>query len=357
VNKNKHHHKRYTENKRTNPRYRLKPDEADIIDQYRRAKYECEKEGLDPHTLHSGWIKNKNASLYFKQPKKEEQDLKKLCENLIKDLKEYSPQYTKIKHRKKIDGHLFFCCPSDLHIGKLCKSFVSGAEYNTQIAVIRALEGVKGCIDKAKGFCIDEVVFLLSGDLLHVDSLKNTTTAGTPQDTDGLFSDNFMIAKRLMVEIIEMLMQLANVKILFTAGNHDHVTGFLMAQVLQAHFRLSKNVSFDIDLTMRKYHKYHNNLIGSCHGDKIKWDLLPMLMADECKEWSSTKYRYMFTQHVHHKVSNKDMIGCTIESLRSPSEADAWHHKSGYQSSNNKAIESFIFHKQFGQVARITHLF
>ena len=82
-----------------------------------------------------------------------------------------------------------------------------------------------------------------------------------------------------------------------------------------------------------------------------------MLMADECKWWSDTKYRYMFTQHVHHKVANKDMVGCTIESLRSPSEADAWHHKSGYLSSNNKAIESFLFSKQNGQVARITHLF
>ena len=58
-----------------------------------------------------------------------------------------------------------------------------------------------------------------------------------------------------------------------------------------------------------------------------------------------------------HKVANKDMVGCTIESLRSPSEADAWHHKSGYLSSNNKAIESFLFSKQNGQVARITHLF
>ena len=64
----------------------------------------------------------------------------------------------------------------------------------------------------------------------------------------------------------------------------------------------------------------------------------------------------MFTQHVHHKIS-KDFVGVKLESLRSPSEQDAWHHKSGYQSSNNKGIESFIFHKQFGQVARITHLF
>ena len=340
-----------------NPRYRLNQNEAEIIKEYRRVKDECEREGLDPKTLHSGWIKNENSSLYFKQPKAKEQDFKKLSEELVKELKEFSPEYPKIKRPKEIDGHLFFCCPSDLHIGKLCKSFVSGEEYNSQIAVIRALEGVKGCIDKAKGFHVDKVVFLLSGDLLHVDGFNNTTTAGTRQDVDGLWSDNFMIAKRLMVEIIEMLMQLADVHIMFTAGNHDHISGWLMAQVLQAHFRKSKNISWDISLQMRKYYKYYNSLISSTHGDKVKWDLLPMLMADECKWWSDTKYRYMFTQHVHHKVANKDMVGCTIESLRSPSEADAWHHKSGYLSSNNKAIESFLFSKQNGQVARITHLF
>jgi hypothetical protein len=351
----KSHNKRWKDG--GNPRYRLNTDEAKIITEYRRAIQECENEGLDPDTLHSGWIKNKTASLYFQQPKAQEKDLKKLALELVEDLKQYSPKYPKISRSKSDDGHLFFCCPSDLHIGKLCKSFVSGEEYNNQIAVLRALEGVKGCIDKAKGFNVDKVVFLLSGDLLHVDGFHNNTTKGTPQDVEGLFSDNFMIAKRLMVEVIEMLTQLADVHIMFTAGNHDHVTGWLMAQVLQAHFRKSKNITWDISLQMRKYYKYHNNLISSTHGDKVKWDLLPLLMADESKEWSNTKYRYIFTQHIHHKVSNKDMVGCTIESLRSPSEADAWHHKSGYLSSNNKAIESFLFSKFNGQVARITHLF
>ena len=69
MKKNKDYKKRYIDKKNCNPRYRLKPDEAEIIHNYRRAVEECEREGLDPNTLHSGWIKNKNASLYFKQPK------------------------------------------------------------------------------------------------------------------------------------------------------------------------------------------------------------------------------------------------------------------------------------------------
>ena len=79
-------------------------------------------------------------------------------------------------------------------------------------------------------------------------------------------------------------------------------------------------------------------------------------MADECSEWSRTKYRYMFTHHVHHKIT-KDLVGCTLSSFRSPSPADSWHHKMGYTSSNNQGIEGVIFSKRNGQVARITHLF
>ena len=55
--------------------------------------------------------------------------------------------------------------------------------------------------------------------------------------------------------------------------------------------------------------------------------------------------------------TSKDYIGVTVESLRSPSGTDSWHHKMGYTSSNNQAIEGFIFSKYNGQVARITHLF
>jgi len=348
------HNKRWKD-KTGNPRYRLSETEAEIIKDYRRAITECEKEGLDPETLHSGWIKNKNASLYFKQPKAEEKDFKKLAKEVIEEAKQYSPKYPKLNYKKYKDGHLLFMCPSDLHIGKLCRSFVSGEEYNNQIAVTRALEGVRGCLAKSQGFNIEKTILLLSGDLLHVDNFNMTTTGGTRQDSDGLLSDHFLIAKRLMVEIIEMLLQVSTVHIMFTPGNHDNTVGWMVAELLAAWFRHNKDVTFDVSLQMRKYYKYKNNLISSCHGHKVKPDTLPMVVADECKDWSSTKYRYMFTQHIHHKVS-KQYPGLWVESLMSCSEADTWHATSGYQSSNNKAIEAFLF-SEFGQIARITHLF
>ena len=226
----KSHNKRWKDG--GNPRYRLNQDEAEIINNYRRAIQECEKEGLDPKTLHSGWIKNDNASLYFKQPKATEKDFKKLAKEVIEEAKQYSPKYPKLNYKKYTDGHLLFMCPSDLHIGKLCRSFVSGEEYNNQIAVSRALEGVRGCLAKSQGFNIDKTILLLSGDLLHVDNFNMTTTGGTRQDSDGLLSDHFLIAKRLMVEIIEMLLQVSTVHVMFTPGNHDNTVGWMVAELL-----------------------------------------------------------------------------------------------------------------------------
>ena len=338
-----------------NPRYRLTKDEADLINSYRRAVEECENEGVNPEHLHSYWIKNKNASLYIK-PQKEKDDLKKIINDFLKEAKQYSPKYPKIERHKLKDGHLLFVSPSDLHIGKLCRSFVSGEEYNNQVAVYRCLEGINSCLQKSSGFPVDQIILLFSGDLMHIDNFEGTTTKGTKQDYDGLLSDHFQIAKRLMVEIIEKLLTLSRVHIMYTPGNHDNLTGWLLAELLSVWFRHNKDVSFDISLQKRKYYKYHNSLIASTHGDKINYNQLPLVVADEAKDWGNTKYRYLFTQHIHHKQT-KQVPGLHIESLMSPSECDNWHHSHGYQSSNNKAIEAYLFSKTNGMSCRFTHLF
>jgi hypothetical protein len=78
-----------------------------------------------------------------------------------------------------------------LHIGKLATAFETGEDYNSQIAVKRAKDGLQGILNKSEGFYIDKVLFVAGNDILHTDNTKRTTTAGTPQDTDGMWYDNF----------------------------------------------------------------------------------------------------------------------------------------------------------------------
>ena len=114
-----------------------------------------------------------------------------------------------------------------------------------------------------------------------------------------------------------------------------------------------KDIKFNVDLRHRKAIIYGQNLIGTTHGDGAKTHDLPLLLAHEFKaEWAKTKFRYIYTNHIHHKQS-KDYIGVTIESSRSLSAADRWHADNGYQHAK-RALEVYIHCKENGQIARFT---
>jgi len=340
-------------------RPRITREEFEIVSQYRAIKNEANELGLDDSDVKHGWIKSKTASLFFKNPNfksKEEENYERIRESILNDIDTHTPKYEIFKREDSDDAHLLVIDPADVHIGKLCDAFETGESYDNQIAVQRVLEGVQGILNKSKGFNIDKILFIGGNDILHIDTPRRTTTAGTPQDTDGMWYSNFLIAKQLYVEILERLLTVADVHFTFNPSNHDYVHGFFLADVIRTWFKDCKQITFDCSISHRKAFRYGLNLIGTTHGDGAKNQDLPILMATEFPiDWSATKHRYVYTHHVHHKFS-KDYIGVTVESLRSPSGADSWHHVKGYQHAP-KAVEGFIHHKINGQVARISHLF
>jgi hypothetical protein len=343
-----------------NPKYYLNEERQKLL-------LEIENKGiLDAHKEHEIdpsqskflWLKNKNSSIPVQNPfyispvEKTYFDLRDL---ILSDLKKFKPKFDIIQRNKPKDAHLLVIDPADVHIGKLSRAFETGEEYNSQIAVKRVLDGVDGILQKVQGFNIDKILFIGGNDILHIDTPKRTTTSGTPQDTDGMWYDNFLIAKQLYVDVLQQLLTIADVHFTFNPSNHDYTNGFFLADVIQTYFKDCKNITFDCSISHRKYYTYHNNLIGTTHGDGAKQQDLPLLMAHESKDWSNTKHRYIYTHHIHHKTS-KDYIGVTVESLRSPSGSDSWHNINGYKGAP-KAVEGFLHSKENGQIARLTHIF
>jgi hypothetical protein len=321
-------------------------------DQHSALITECEANGLPAGDVSQYWYKSENFSIQVRPTEKSYLDLR---DQIITELKEYSPKYLKISYPKIKDGHLLVVDPADIHIGKLSVSFETGEDYNSQIAVQRVREGVNGILQKTKGFNIDQILLIIGNDILHIDTPRRTTTSGTPQDTDGMWYEAFLLAKSIYVEVIETLVQLAPVHVQYDPSNHDYTNGFFLADTLASWFSNSKSVTFNCSIAHRKYYTYGTNLIGTTHGDGAKEQDLPLLMAHESPDWTNSKHRYFYTHHIHHKRS-KDYMGVCVESLRSPSGADAWHAKNGFQHSP-KAIEGFIHHKDNGQICRITHIF
>ncbi len=321
----------------------------------RRLEEESTNAGLDVNDVKHAWIKDDKSSLFVKNPNFQEAQREEMFRELVESLQEYSPKFPKLKRIPNEDSYCLVIDPADIHVGKLALEIETGEEYNCQIAVQRSLDGVKGILSKSKGFNIDKIVFIGGNDILHTDNPRRTTTSGTPQDTDGMWYQNFLIAKQLYVDILEILIGVADVHFVFNPSNHDYTNGFFLATVIETYFRKCKNITFDCSIAHRKYFRYHDNLIGSTHGDGAKQTDLPLLMAHESKDWSETSHRYIYTHHVHHKTA-KDFIGVTVESLRSPSGTDSWHSRNGYTGAV-KAVEGFIHCKKNGQIARLTHIF
>ena len=345
------------------PRIRLSEDEFELIKSLRDKNVatelvnECNEAGLPLSNVKHFWYKSEKFSIFSKTDGLQLEDV---FEPIIKDIQRYSPKIQKIKRTKIKNPHCLILDPSDIHVGKLAVNQESGETYNVKKAVSIVDSGIDSLLQKASGFPIDKIIFVIGNDCLHIDSSSSpVTTGGTSQDMDGKWHDAFLAAKDMYIRAIEKCLPLADVEIIFCPSNHDFMSGFMLAQTVKAYFRKSKNITFDASIAHRKYTAYGKNLLSFSHGDGAKLADTPLLMATERPEmWSNSVHRYIYLHHIHHKqtakfMAGQDFIGVTAEYLRSPSASDAWHSKKGYRSP--KAVEAFIHSYDNGQVARLTH--
>ena len=357
------------------PRIRLRPEEYEVIMEMRGETVTNinNNSALDQHLYDRGIDKEDVVSVKhwqsasgeyrFSVVTKEDSGLISLEEvfmPILDELKSYSPKFKKIKRKPITDPHCLVIDPADIHVGKLASLDETGQHYDIQKAVSQVDEAVDGLIEKSYGFSIDKIFFVIGNDVLHIDNTKRTTTSGTPQDTSGMWHEAFQAAKSMYVRAIERMLPLADVHVVFNPSNHDYMSGYMLAQTVEAYYRNHESVTFDVSIAHRKYTKYGNSMIATSHGDGAKLDNLPLLMATENPSmWNKCDYRYIYLHHIHHKqrhkfMDNKDFIGVTAEYLRTPSPSDSWHHRNGYVGAK-KAVEAFIHSKEHGQVARLTH--
>ena len=313
------------------------------------------------------WVKDKvtgTSTLVVNPDYKnaESVDYEQIRTEMVDEMKKLSPKVNRYKRKETKDPHCLVLDIADLHIGKLATMDGANDTYNVDIAIDRAIQGSLSLIDKSKPYNIEKIFFIIGNDVLHTDNTTGSTTKFTNQDTDGMWYDNFKIARGVYCHIINMLSTIADVEVIHCPSNHDYMTGFMLADAVNCYFHNNKNITFDVSNVHRKYTKYGSNLLMFSHGDGCKIDQIPYLSAHESsKIWYETKYRYGYLHHIHHKDyfkfrSGKDYIGMTVEYLRSPSGTDRWHADNGYTGAK-VALEAFIHHPENGQVCRLTHNF
>ena len=347
-----------------------------IVKGFNVAKQELNEKGVSFDEFKHGWIKTKQGSYFIKNDKIIDYD--QIREQFIEDVKEYAPKYPVIKHIDHEDKNLLVLDIADLHIDKLTSEYETGEKNKSIEDFKKELFGkIKTLIHRTSNFDISHIVFVGGNDVLHVDNPHNTTTSGTRQDVSMMWFDAFVEARKLYVEVIEYLMQIAPVHFVFVPSNHDYMSGFHLAQNIEAWFNNTDQVTFDVSPAHRKYFQYGNSLIGLTHGDGAKEVELPDLMKIEAKEaYSISEYCYWYTHHIHHKDKSnykgkqkvrlekdyrdvkvihtgknihKQPNRTHVEYLRSGNGTDSWHHRNGYQHTP-RGIEVFIHNLEDGQI-------
>lgn len=329
------------------------------------------KAGIPIEDIKHYWYKSKQYSIFAKT---KDIDLKQSIDQLVEVLKEVAPSQSRIERKEYQQPVLFCLSPSDIHFGKLATKEETGNQYDIDIASKRFIDGVNGLLQYIECYQIEKIIVVGGNDILHTDSLLNTTTKGTPQDVSHKFYDTFNRAFQTYTLVLDALIQIADVYYVHCMSNHDYLSGYYFSKCLEAYYSSNPNIEFNTTSSPRKYVHYGLNLIGFSHGDTAKSSELPNLMKMEAKNsWSKCLYGYWYLGHFHHhirkqenKLISKDYNDVTIikaseeliedkiqvQFLRSISGTDAWHNAKGYKS--KPALEGFLHSPTDGQIARFT---
>lgn len=270
------------------------------------------------------------------------------------EMKKYSPKYKKVRLPQSGTPTLAVVGLFDAHFGKLAWKPETGTDYDLKIAqnVFRnaVVDLIARCQNHRK---IEKFCLPVGNDFFHIDNKQNTTLRGTPQDTDGRYIKIFQAGKLAVIWAIEQMMQYADVDVVWVPGNHDPTMSYHLAETIDSWFHKSKQVKVDITPPTRKYYRWNDTLIGLTHGDAVKPENLPNLMAVERPEdWAATTCREWLIGHRHRSIkwitkSTDTFEGTIVRTLQSLSGTDAWHYENGYVNTR-RAAEVLFYEKDFG---------
>lgn len=236
----------------------------------------------------------------------------------------------------KGSGNLLVLSLPDQHVGKLAWGKETGDDYDIGIAVDMYMSAVAHLVSATAHYEPSKVLYIVGNDLVHIDNSSNTTTAGTPQDVDSRWPKVVGAAFKMVASTVETIAERANVDVVIAPGNHDTHTTYMIGFALAQRYRDDKRIQVINKPSYRQYYREGKLLFGITHGDGIKEDRLPLIMATEQpKDWGEVRWREWFLGHFHRRkalqmVNVNDELGVLITRLPSLTGVDSWHFKHGF---------------------------
>lgn len=281
---------------------------------------------------------------------------KHFLERLYSEYRKKGPAVAKFKSNPiKKTGNLTILSVFDHHFGLQAWGHETGwPSYDLDSATEKWWEAVDRAAQRASIFTPEKIVLVLGGDLLHVDSRRNMTTAGTIQDVDSRYIKVYKHVRTTVADTATRLAaNIAPVQVLCIPGNHDADSTLTMADALGCIFDGHKSVSIEQSPRSRKVIEWGINGLMVAHGDnassQTKLKQLANVFAAEFPDvWGRTRVREVLTGHLHTEEVH-DYHGCVVRRFPSLSPPSAWASGNHYVGSIRGAYGS-TFHKTDGVI-------
>jgi len=253
----------------------------------------------------------------------------------------------------KTDKDLLAVYPyGDPHVGMYCHHEDAQADFDLNNAIALFTGRTQELVDSVPP--AEQALICFLGDFFHSDNQSNRTArSGFQLDVDSRWSKVLRVGVNIAVSLIHLALQKhKNVHVITEIGNHDDHSAIMLAVCLDAFFKDEKRVTIDLSPARFHYYTFGKNLIGTHHGDLVKPQQLPGVMAADMPEaWGQTTHRAWYTGHIHNQT-RYDLSGCEVESFRILPPRDAYSQSHGYRS--GRSMDCIIRHRERGEIARHT---
>lgn len=235
----------------------------------------------------------------------------------------------------------------DAHLGNFAWHEETGDDYDTKIATKRLFNATDDLVANLSLYNVQTVFYVVGNDFYHMDNSRGETpTDGFLLDKDTRSAKVWKAGILIQKHIIDRLRRICNdVRVVLIPGNHDETSSWWLCQVLEAHYRETPGITFDIRAIPRKYFLWEQVLLGFAHGHLIQPNKAIGNLFSEAREHiSSSTYCEIHTGHKHHReefelsrvLSNEHAI--TLRRNPSLASTDAWHYGRGFTGADRMAI-------------------
>ncbi len=232
-------------------------------------------------------------------------------------------------------------------------------DYGTAQCVDRLKTGMADILDRmAPAEC---TIILNGGDFTEQNDPSNLTPQSKhPLAVDAEYDDTTDVATDVTAWMIESALERSD-HVIYKAlrGNHDPNTARILRAALKQRYRDEVRVTIDTDGIDVFAHCWEGNLLAGHHGDlkKKPVDYVLAFATRYPKYWEASKFREVFTGHLHHKKVplEQDETGMSFNQVRAIAPLGRHSIEQMYDSPSE--MLGITYRKGGGRLTTVTHGF